>query len=415
MGIQFWHGLQKGPVLDTFNQIVHEWNAGHQDAQVEVKAYDNDYAAAVKDGLAQEEGSRPDLVLAPEFMSATMWKAFSERKAIPIQDYINEENLAEVAELVRRTFGDAKGKLVSLPFNPACGVIYTNKDLLRKVNRDPDYVPKTLEELEEVCRELISAGHVTAGHTSAWVAAYKFEAPAAQQNQPVVLPDNGRLGYGQYQLSGGFFKEHFCDLARQSKEKLYLYAGNSNDAYKPFVNREVAFYMQGSTHYQFIAEQASKSQEPFEVGVGPLPILTRGATEKHAFPLGGASIWALNNGEVDKKVEQVRQFLNHLASTEVQKFWHCGTGYVPVTDKFVATLDEFYKTHPAHKAVVENLQAKVGDYSFGIHAPNYAALRSEELIELIESIVNNPEITDEQIVALLKEFDEKHSTEPPKQ
>lgn len=399
MDITLWHGLQQGPVLDTFNQIVHEWNIAHQDQQVQTKEYVV-FDAPAKEALAASDPEQPNLVLAPEYMTGTMMTALGEKKVVPIKELLSSGQLNKIADIVKRTFGNAHGELVSLPFNSSCGVLFANADLVKKM-------PETLEELEQISRDLIKEGKVKGGYTCAWPAAYLVEVPAAQQNLPLVMPENGKLGFGRYLLSEAWLFKHLLDLRRMHKEGVFVYAGQTNDARKPFVERDVAFFMQGATHYPILQKEAN-----FPVAVGPLPTFTREQTVKGAFPLGGAAIWVLNNEATHKMIAGVKGFLEYLASDPIQERWHKETCYVPVLKDLPAKLEEFYKDHPIHKAVVsQTIEATLGEYSFGIHMPNYGVAR-KELFFLIEQILD-VNTTDEQVRILLKEFDDKYSLEKP--
>ena len=409
MGIQFWHGLQQGPILNEFRGIVDKWNQSQTEYRVELKDF-KDYGAPANEALSVAPNEQPSLVLAPEFMTGKMMTACGEKKVIPIKKLIDEKHLQKIANLVKFTFGDKEGNLFSLPFNPACGVIFTNKELMKLTGKGENYVPKSMEELEEVCKWLLSNNLVDAGYTCAWPAAYLVEVPATQQNYPLVVPENGRLVYGEYQLSQEWLKKHFLDLRKQAKEHVFVYAGKDNNSRIPFIQRKVAFYMQGSTHYSTIQNEDNQSAKPFEVGCGPLPTLTRGQKEKdkYAFPLGGAAIWVIDNPNTTKMAEGVRSFLNYLLSEDVQERWHKQTAYVPALSDLPKKLEDYYRDHPLHKAVVaQTLEAAIGNYSFGVQAPNYAEAR-KEMFDLIEKILNL-DTPDEQVSILLKEFDAKFS------
>lgn len=397
MPITFWHGLQQGPVLDTFNQIVHEWNIAHKDSEVQTKEY-NIFEAPAKEALEKPDAEQPNLVLAPEYMTGAMMTALGEKRVIPINQLLSNEQLNKIADIVKRTFGDANGDLVSLPFNPSCGVLFANADLVRKM-------PETLEELEQISLELMKKGLVKGGYTCAWPAAYLVEVPAAQQDIPLALPENGRLGFGSYALSKSWLFNHLLDLRRMYKAGVFVYAGQTNDARKPFIEKKIAFFMQGSTHYSILQKEAD-----FPVTAAPLPTLTRGQETKNAFPLGGAAIWALDNSQTQNMIESVKNFLAYLASDAVQEKWHKETGYVPVLKDLPKKLEEFYRDHPVHEAVInQTIEARLGTYSFGIHMPNYGVAR-KELFLLIEKALD-PSVTDEQVMELLKEFDTKFSLE----
>ena len=401
--LHLWYGLQQGPVLDSFKHIVQEYNVEHSNAPVELKDF-SDYGAPAREALSASMENQPQLVLAPEFMTGKMKAALKERRVIPMDTLIDAELLRKMTPLVKRTFGDSEGNLASLPFNPACGVLYSNAQLLQAVGRDPAFSPQTVEELDAVCKELIEKGLVEAGYTCAWPAAYLVEVPAAQQDLPLAEPENGALGFGAYQLSQGWLYNHLLDLRQKVRDKVFVYSGRDNNARKPFTEKKVAFFMQGSTHHPLLQKEAS-----FPVGCAPLPILMRGQRGKYAFPLGGAALWALDNPQTRQMVGSVRTFLNYLASEKIQERWHQETAYAPVAWPEKLEKEGFYQDHPLHRAVVEQtVKAPMGKYSFGIHMPNYDEAR-KGLVELIEKALDVKNTSDEQVKVLLKEFDEKFS------
>lgn len=407
MFIELWHGLQQGPVTESFKQIVHEWNVENNTFQVTLKEF-SDYGDPARKGLAAAPEAQPCLVLAPEYMTGKMMEALSQKRVVAIDQMLDKGQLEKIAPLIRLIFGDKQGKLVSLPFNPSCGVLFMNRSVLQAAGRDPDHVPQTMEELEEICRDLMAKGLVEGGYTCAWPAAYLVEVPAAQQNIALIVPDNGKLGFGNYRMSQEWLIKHFLDLRRQKKEGVFVYAGKDNNSKIPFIKRKVAFFMQGSSHESLLKKDALNSASPFDMGSGCLPTLSRGQTVKFAFPIGGAAIWVLDNPQTQKMIEGVRNFLNYLAGEKTQERWHKETAYVPVLATLPKKLEEYYKNHPLHAAVVEQtIEAPLGNYSFGIQAPNYAEAR-KELFDLIEKILDL-NIPDEQVPLLLQEFDAKYS------
>lgn len=162
--------------------------------------------------------------------------------------------------------------------------------------------------------------------------------------------------------------------------------------------------MQGSSHAEFLQKEAD-----FEVGYGELPTLDKGQTEKCAVPLGGASIWVLDNAQTRAIVKNVRAFLDFLASDEFQEGLHKTCVSVPVSKTLPNQLEEYYKAHPLHKAVaMQTIEAKLGQFSFGIRMPNYDAARKELLFTLIQKFVDE-KTTDEEAIKLLEDFDKTYS------
>lgn len=333
-----------------------------------------------------------------------MQAATLQKKVTPIHEVLDKAQLDRIAPLVKRTLGDLDGNVLALPLNPACGVLYTNKDLLVEAGMQADFIPATMEELEEACTKMIGMKLVASGYTCAWPAAYLAEVPAAQQDIPLAVPLNGFKGYGQYQLSQKWFRCHLLDIRRQVKEGIFVYAGKNNDAKFPFIQRKVAFYMQGSSHATTLQKEV-----PFAMGVGQIPTLEKGQAVKHAFPLGGAAIWVMNNKQTRNALKDVRAFLDYLASDEVQGPLHTQTAVVPVSVTLPATLQQFYKDHPLHQAVIaQTIEATLGEHSFGIRMPNYRVAR-EALFDLIEKVVDVNNTSDEQVDVLLQEFDKIYS------
>ena len=404
MVMELWHGLQKGPIADAFSDIVHEWNVAHEDCQFELKGSEI-YGKPAEEALKTEDEKQPSIVLAPEYMTSTMLQAIKDKKIIPINKLVGDETLEKIALIVRKTFAGPDGNLVSLPFNPACGVIYTNKDLMQKIGRDPDFVPSSMEELEDVSRELISKGYVDAGYTTAWPAAYLVEIPAALQDKALIDPDNGKQGFGDYILNRKWLVDHLKDIKRQQSEGVYAYRGRTNTSMDDFVAGKIAFFMQGSTHKSWLESRIDGS---FSLGSGSLPTLLKGQKEKFAFPLGGASLWVLNNEKTKEMIGSVKEFLSYLASREVQKNWHMQTAYVPAIADLKEDLEDFYEDNPHHRAVLDQtINAPLGKHSFGIHMPNYNEAR-KELFEVIERVLDT-NTKEEEIEGILQEFDEKYS------
>lgn len=400
MAFELWLALQ-GPVYDYLQLKTDEWNRSHCECQVEIKNFvsNQGYGQPADFALSKPDDEQPALVLAPEFMTSKMVQGITQKKVLPLSQILDQSELATINTLVKRTFGDINGNTLSLPFNPACGILYTNKEMLQKIGKSPDFVPKSLEELEETSRELIEKNICPHGYTTAWPAAYLVEVPAAQQDLPLALPENGFEGYGDYQLNSPWLIAHFKTLRREQAQKIYLYAGKDNGAKKPFIEGKVAFFMQGSSHYKSLQTEAK-----FHIGCGPIPTLTLKQKVKYAFPLGGSSLWVINSKQTQNAKKCLAAYLTFLASKDVQHRLHEETASVPITDPPTPN-------QSLHKAVLEQtVLAPLGQYSFGIHMPNYADAR-RDLFDLIETLLA-PTTSDDDLSSLLASFDSKHRLDP---
>lgn len=418
--ITFWHSLGGYPAT-VLQEIVEKYNQEHETPVELIAKSPQEYAQAALDALESPPTLRPNLVLVPEYMTGRFkLETQKDNLLVPVTSLLDEENLAEIAELVRRTFGE-----YSLPMNPACGVFYKNQSALASIHKDPDWTPSTFEELIEVSRELVQRGIVKYGFTCAWPESYLIETVLSQRNLPLVEPGNGASGYGQYRLSQ--MKEHVLDLWQLVQENLFLppAPGNYDPTRFPFINGETAFFMQGSGHSSLIStEVEAKGEARFDLGYGALPKLSQAQETKYAFPLGGAAVWVFNReladvpdpAMIEKMKCGVRHFLNYLAGKEFQEEWHKKTAYVPVRRSLIESLKEFHQANPLHRAVVEQtIEAPIGDYNFGIKMPNYNLARKEiyPLLYDLFQFKGTKEEAAKLIEIRLKEFDDKWSIPNP--
>lgn len=389
MPFTFCHSLGGQPAAVLY-EIVQEYNRDHRPIVQLESVNSQNYAAAAKEALQKPPEERPNFILAPEFMTGAMQKAMREGIVVSVGSLLNQDRLDDIAELVKKTFGTH-----CLPFNPACGILYMNMDLLLKSGFEKDWRPKSFEDLIDAVKRIKDETEIFSGYTCAWPEAYLIEIFLAQRNLSLL---DGEGNYNFVQL-----KSHILDLWQLVKDGIFLppNTGNYDRTRDAFVQGKVAFYMQGSGHAGLIEKEAGEAG--FEVGFAPLPTLSRNQKEKYAFPLGGAAIWVLRTSD-DVEYVNERNFLNYLSSKEVQIKWHVGTAYVPVSKSVFKSLSEFYKDHPLHEAVVaQTIEAPLGENSFGIKKENYHLVRPKiyplirELLYLEGSLEDVEKIVEERL------------------
>ncbi len=424
--LEFFHSLQTGPgsQAEQFNQIVIEWNIScNPDWQVKIRDAGSDYGNPGK-VLDLSKEDRPTFILVPEFLKPRMEAAVLKGEALSVEGLLSAETLADISHIAKRTFGSKNGHLECLPLNPSCAGMFVNQDVLSAIGRDPNKIPSSREELETVAAEILARKETLIAqglldkdfgiYTCAWPAAYLVEIPLTQKNSPLITPDNGRQGYGQYQLVAAH--DLLMQLRDDVKKGLFIYGGQQLGSRDLFLQKKAVFYMQGLGHHPILEQLIDKQERKFNIGVGVVPAPKGLEGRVHAVPIGGASIWVLDNSKTQNMIEGVRAFLNHLASKEVMTKWHSDTACVPVLTSTYEQFkqDGFYESHPVHKAAAQQtFEAQEGEYSFGFHAPNWADAR-KEIFTAIEKIIERKEdgsfvLPDEAVLALLQEFDQKFS------
>jgi sn-glycerol 3-phosphate transport system substrate-binding protein len=387
MPLTFYHSLGGLPGASLY-EIVQYYNKDHTPTVELVSDTTQNYAAASSEALRKTPEERPNFILAPEYMTGTLQEAFKDDKMISVSKLLDEDKLDDIANIVKKTFG-----IDCLPFNPSCGVLYINKRLLKEGGLSSDWKPISLEELIDAANKIKEKTGISHGYTCAWPEAYLVEMVLAQKNHS-LLDEKGNYNFIQ-------LGEHVSFLRELVQEKMFLApeVGNYDHTRDSFIQGKVAFYMQGSGHSKIIEEKAKAAD--FEVGYAPLPTLSKDqeGTTKYALPLGGAASWVfktrnnenncdtLSGLSIQKEVEGVREFLNYLASKEIQTQWHKDTAYVPVSNSVRKSLHDFYKDHPLHEAVVvQTLDAPISDNSFGIKKINYPDIR-KQLYPLIRGLL----------------------------
>ena len=407
MPLTFYHSLGGQPGI-ILSEIVQEYNKDHNPTVQLDSISPQNYAAAAKEALKKSPDERPNFILAPEYMTGAVQQALKEGIVVSVSSLLDRDKLDDIAEIVSKTFG-----IDSLPFNPACGVLYMNKNLLKESGFAPNWRPNTLEDLIDAAKQIKERTKVSHGYTCAWPEAYFVEVVLAQKNLS-LLNKNGE--YDFVQLSA-----HLLNLRQLVKENVLLApnTGNYDHTKDFFIQGKVAFYIQGSGHSIIIEKNAKAAG--FEIEYAPLPTLSKDQKVKYAFPLGGAAIWVLNPNQ-DKNipsqistqdmVEGVRSFLNHLVSKEVQAKWHKEIAYVPVSKSVRESLRDFYKDHPLHEAVVaQTLEAPLGENSFGIKKENYHLIRPKlyPLIRELLFLEGSAEEVEKVVAERLSSF-EKNAT-----
>lgn len=398
MPIAFW--LHLDPVVqEPFKKIVNDWNASHPQDTVELKTDFKRYQDPSLAVIELPDQERPCLVLSPEYLTGAMIGELQAGRVKPISEILDQKVLDSVAKIVRLTFGDDQGNLLSFPWNPSCPMGYWNMTQLKAIHEE---IPETMEDLQRICLKLKNEG-LPHAWTTAWFAAYLCEIPAAQGDHPLAPPDNGRgNGKAQYQFAQPWFVEHVRNLKKQVEDGLYLHNPDNNAAMDQFVEGKAIFLGQGSTH----CERLKGRINSFEMQYAPLPTMVKGidSQDKKALPLGGASIWVLNSAATQQMLSSVKAFLEHLSSIETQAYWHGITRYVPVLEELPHRMEKEYAENPLFEVVADQtIRGKIGKYNLGIKNQNYPEVRVK-----LQNVLNellDPAFPADEVEKRLKAFD----------
>ena len=377
--IQWWHALT-GANNDVVVKLAEEFNASQSDYKV-VPVYKGSYPDTMNAGIAAfRAGTAPHILQVFEVGTATMMAATGAIK--PVYKLMQEsgEKFDPSAYLPAITgyYSTSKGEMLSFPFNSSSMVMWINKDALKKAGIAD--IPKTWPEVFEDAKKLHAAGFATCGFSTAWVTWANIEQLSAWHNLPLATKANGLDGFDTVlEFNGPLQVKHLEKLVELQKDKIYDYAGRTNQGEGRFTSGECAIYLTSSAFFGNV-----KAQAKFNFNAVPMPYYpdVKGAPQNSI--IGGASLWVMGGKSADE-YKGVAKFLTFLSDTDRQVYIHKASGYLPITkaayDK--AKAEGFYKDQPyLETPLLELTNKEPTENSRGLRLGNMVQLRdvwSEEI------------------------------------
>ena len=372
--IQWWHSMG-GALGDKVNEIAQKFNASQSEYKVVPVfkgQYDESMTAAI---AAYRSGNPPGILQVFEVGTATMMAAKGAIK--PVYQLMAEQhekfNPKAYLPAVTSYFSDAKGNLLSMPFNSSTQVLYINKDAFKKAGLDPNKPPKTWPELEKDAEKLKASGAACA-FTTGWQSWVQLESFSAWHNVPFATEQNGFGGLGtRLVFNGPVQVKHIQNLGDMARKGLFTYYGRKDEPNGNFTSGDCAMMTQSSGTYANI-----KANAKFAFGVSPLPYYpdVKGAPQNTI--IGGATLWVMTqkNPAIYKGIAK---FFTFLSSTDLQVDWHKSTGYVPIT---LAAYEEakkqgLYAERPGFDTAIKELTNKTPTpNSKGLRLGNFVQIRN---------------------------------------
>ncbi len=371
--IQWWHAMG-GELGEKVNAIAEGFNAQQSDYKV-VPVYKGTYAETMTGAVAAFRAHQaPAIVQVFEVGTATMMAA--QGAVYPVYKLMADTKQPFDPKVylpaVTGYYTDAKGNMLSLPFNSSTPVMYVNKDAFKKAGLNPDQPPKTWPEMETAAKALQKAG-TPCGFTTGWPSWVQIENFSAWNNLPIGTKENGIAGTDtSLTINSPAHVKHVADLAAWQKSKVFDYGGRMSDAAPKFYSGECGMYMNSSASYAGV-----KANVKFDFGVAPMPYAPDVVKEPQNSIIGGASLWVLN-GRPKAEYEGVAKFFNYLSSPEVQADWHQFSGYLPITQAAyeLTRKQGFYDRNPGTDVSIQEITHKTPTAnSKGLRFGNFAQIR----------------------------------------
>lgn len=394
--ITFWHAMG-GTNGEALTYLVDKFNAENTEGITVEAVYQGSYDDSINKLKSAQMGNMgADLVqiydIGTRFMIDSDW-------IIPMQELI-DANGYDVSQIEENcaAYYTVDGQLYSMPFNSSTPILYYNKTLFDAAGITE--VPTTYDEIAAIGEQLTEAG---AGEVfAAKIYGWYFEQFLSKQGLNYVNNDNGRSAEPatavEFDTNGGGLNilKKWNELSELGYAPNVGRNGNSTDK-ADFTAGKAAMLIESTAALTQILTEVNGA---FEVGTAYFPSVVE---SEGGVSIGGASLWALDNGE-NTKANAVWSFVEFLISGESQAYWNAMTGYFPITT--AAHDEEVFKEniakYPQFETAINQLHDSAPQYAGALISvfPEARAIVETE----IENMVNGNQTPEEALAKMAEQI-----------
>ena len=405
--IQWWHAMS-GANNDRIVKLANDFNASQSDYRI-VPTYKGTYSDTMTAGIAAfRAGNAPAILQVFEVGTATMMAAKGAIK--PVYQLMKEEgepfDQKSYLPAVAGYYSNAKGEMLSFPFNSSTMVLWVNQDALKKANILAP--PKTWPEAFDDAKKLKAAGWDKCGISTAWTTWANIEEFSTWHNVALATRGNGLDGFDtELTFNNPTVVRHLQNLVELQKDKTFDYSGRMGDGEGRFTSGECPLFMTSSA---FLGDV--KANAKFAFSEAPMPYYPDVAGAPQNSIIGGASLWVMGR-KSSEEYKGVAKFLAYLSRPEVQAWWHQETGYLPITPAAyeLSKKQGFYEKNPNSEIGILELRNKAPtENSRGLRLGNLAQMRdvwAEEIEQALAGKKSAQQALDDAVKrgnAMLKTF-----------
>jgi len=329
----------KVEIAEQLSKLIEEYENLHPNINIEVETVGGgaDYGAALKAKF--NSGDKPDIFNNGGFTELDLWIEH-------LEDLSGEPWVADLVDVAKEPM-TKDGKIYGQPLNlEGYGFIY-NKDLFAQAGITK--LPRTLDELEAVAKQLQDAGITpfVNGYAEWWVLGNHFvNIPFAQQDDPNAFIQG--LNDGTETFAGNEVFEQWLDLFDLTLKygKANPLQTDYNTQVTEFATGKAAMTQQGNWTQLAISE----TNPDINIGFLPMPI-NNNADDMDKLPVGVPNNWVVHKNSPVK--EEAKAFLNWMVSSDV------GRRYITEEFKFIPA----FKSIEASEEVLGPLAADIIRYS----------------------------------------------------
>ena len=393
--ITFWHAMG-GVNGEALDYLVNKFNEENEYGITVEAQYQGSYDDEINKLKSAQLGNMgADLVqvydIGTRFMIDSGW-------VVPMQDLIDADGFdtsaIEPNIAAYYTIGDT---LYSMPFNSSTPILYYNKDMFEQAGIEK--VPTSFSEIMTAGDALTASGVEEV--ISLGIYGWFFEQFTCKQGLSYVDNGNGRDAYATkvtFDENGAAL--NILTAWKELYDKGYApNVGRGGDAGLADFSAGKAAMTLGSTASlkQILQDVNGK----FEVGTAYFPTVVDNS--KGGVSIGGGSLWALDNGDDNKKATTWK-FIKFLVSAESQAYWNAQTGYFPVTTE--AHTEKVFldnvATYPQFQTAIDQLHDSAPEYAGALLSvfPEARAIVETE----IENMLNGAQTPEETVATLAEQI-----------
>ena len=371
--IQWWHAMG-GALGEWVNDLAKDYNASQKNYKV-VPVFKGSYDEAMTAAVAAfRAGNAPHILQVFEVGTATMMA--SKGAIVPVAEVMKKAGVtfdpAAYVPAVAGYYTAPNGEMLSFPFNSSTTVLHFNKDAFKAAGLDPEKPPVTWPQLMEAAAKLKASGH-QCPFTTSWISWTQLESFSAWHNTEFATKGNGMFGIdARLNFNGPLQTKHFENLAKMSKDGLFVYKGRGNTPDGVFVSGECAMITGSSALYGNVKRNAK-----FTGGISTLPVYPDVPGAPQNTVIGGASLWVMSGKKPDD-YKGVAEFFAFLSRPEEAAKSHQRTGYLPLTIASFELTEKsgYYKENPGTEVAVTQMIRNTTDKSRGIRLGNFVQIRT---------------------------------------
>jgi sn-glycerol 3-phosphate transport system substrate-binding protein len=370
--IQWWHAMTAAN-NDRVNNLAKRFNESQSEYRVNA-IYKGSYPEAMAAAVAAfRAGNAPHILQVFEVGTATMMAAKGAIK--PVYEVMSESgekfDTSSYVPAVAGYYTNAKGQMLSFPFNSSTTVFWYNKDAFEKAGIDPERAPQTWPEVVSAMAKLKASGHACP-FTTGWQTWTQLESFSAWHNVPFLTKENGFGGPdAKLVFNGPVQVRHIANLQEWLRKGYFVYGGRKNEPEAKFYSGECAMMTTSSAAYGTI-----KANAKFRFAESTLPYYADVAGAPQNTIIGGASLWVMG-GKSKAEYRGVAKFFTFLSQPEVQAAFSQETGYLPITMAAYELTKKsgFYAKNPGTDVAVQQMIVKTTNNSRGVRAGNLPQIR----------------------------------------